>query len=332
MIPRHRLRYPLLAHFAVVLLVLLLPATPAGAQDGTLLSRDTVALSDEFRAELERPFAWMDVDADAVFRDVVVERIAYLSDGLRVHGYLLAPREGDGLPAVIYNRGGNRDFGALDDTMAVYTLGPIAQRGYIVVASQYRGNAGGEGREEFGGADVNDVLNLIPLLEGLPRVDPSRIGMYGWSRGGMMTYLALARTDRIRAAVVGGGASDAFNGVEKRPEMEQYVFAELVPDWATEREAALEVRSPVRWAGRLHKATPILMLHGSADWRVDPTEALDMARALYEARHPFRFIFFEGGDHGLREYRAETHRATVEWLDRYVRDRADLPNLEPHGR
>lgn len=289
-------------------------------------------LTDDFRTRLAAPFARMEVDAVAVFRDVVVERIAYRSDGLRVHGYLVAPREGDGLPAVIYNRGGNRDFGALDDTTAVFVMGPLAQRGYVLVASQYRGSAGGEGQEEFGGADVNDVLNLIPLIEGLPRADPSRIGMYGWSRGGLMTYLALTRTDRIRAAVIGGGAADAFRNVEQRPEMEQLVYSQLVPNWATDREAALEARSPVRWPNRLHKETPILMLHGSADWRVDPIEALDMARALYEARHPFRFMFFEGGDHGLFEYRAEVHRATLEWLDRYVRDRAPLPDLEPHGR
>ena len=41
----------------------------------------------------------------------------------------------------------------------------------MVVASQYRGNAGGEGKEEFGGKDVNDVLNLLPLLESLPKAD-----------------------------------------------------------------------------------------------------------------------------------------------------------------
>jgi len=57
-------------------------------------------------------------------------------------------------------------------------LGRIATWGYVVAASQYRGNAGGQGKEEFGGADVDDVLNLIPLLESLPQADTTRIGMY----------------------------------------------------------------------------------------------------------------------------------------------------------
>ncbi len=69
---------------------------------------------------------------------------------------------------------------------------------------------GGEGREEFGGADVDDVLNLIPLLGSFPQADTSRIGMYGRSRGGMMTYIALTKTDRIAAAIVDAGEANLF--------------------------------------------------------------------------------------------------------------------------
>ena len=267
----------------------------------------------------------------------VCQRIFYASDGLRVAGYLVRPAakpeatEQDRDPVIIFNRGGNREFGKLT-LSSLFGLVDLAQRGYAILASQYRGNDGGEGREEFGGADVHDVLNLIPLVDSLSYADPDRIGMFGWSRGGMMTYLALKQTDRIRAAVVGAGMADAFNNVARRPDMEAHVFAELVPNWEDERKTALAARSAVRWAGRLHKETPILLLHGSADWRVHPTEALDMARALYEARHPFRFAFFEGGDHGLSEFRDEVDEMIGEWFDRYLRDRQAWPSLKPHGR
>lgn len=70
-------------------------------------------------------------------------------------------------------------------------MGKMASWGYVVVASQYRGNDGGEGIEQFGGDDVNDVLNLIPVLNQLPKADTSRVGIEGGSRGGMMTYLAM---------------------------------------------------------------------------------------------------------------------------------------------
>ena len=310
-------------------LVALFGAASVHAQDGAIVARDTLAFTPDQKQYFPERVRLRGVELD--LDHLIVQRITYLSDGLRVKGYLVEPATGDSLPAVIFNRGGNRDYTALSDTFAVVRLGVLAQHGYVVAASQYRGNKGGEGREEFGGTDVNDVLNLIPLLDSHPRVDASRLGMYGWSRGGMMTYLALARTGRIRGAVVGSGMADAFDMVTRRPEMEKDVFAELVPNWATDREAALVARSAVRWPEKLNKTTPILVLHGSADLRVNPREALEMVDALYKAHHPFRFIMFEGGDHALSEFRPEVDRAVTEWLDRYVRDKAPLPNLEPHG-
>lgn len=314
---------------ALVLAALLLEprALHAAGRDGTLVDSTRVVPGAESlsRIEARQP------DIRPILAAVDVYAITYLSDGLRVKGYLAVPKHGERLPCLVLNRGGNRDFGAWTDERAITMLGRMASWGYVVVASQYRGNAGGEGVEEFGGRDVNDVLSLLWLLDAFPRADSGRIGMWGWSRGGMMTYLALARTNRIAAAVVGAGMADAFDNVSRRPDMETGVFAELVPDFAANRDSALAARSAVRWPDRLHKATPILLLHGSADWRVHPTEALTMAAKLYETRHPFRFVFFEGGDHGLGEHREEVDRLTRDWFDRYVRDRKPWPSLEPHG-
>jgi dipeptidyl aminopeptidase/acylaminoacyl peptidase len=158
-----------------------------------------------------------------------------------------------------------------------------------------------------------------------------RIGMYGWSRGGMMTYLALTRTNRIAAAVIGGGSSDLFDGLERRPDMEKSVYAALIPNYAKDKEAALTARSAIRWPEKINKKTPLLLLHGSADWRVDPTEVLAMVSALYKCKQPVRFVFFEGGDHGLSEYQGEVNRLIKDWLDHYVRDQKPWPSLEPHG-
>jgi dipeptidyl aminopeptidase/acylaminoacyl peptidase len=268
--------------------------------------------------------------AREIAAEVAISSITYDSGGLRVKGYLAIPKAGDRLPAVIFNRGGNRSFGAITDEEAITRLGRIARWGYVVVASQYRGNAGGEGKEEFGGADVEDVLNLIPLLESLPKVDASRIGMFGWSRGGMMTYLALARTDRIAAAVIGSGVSDLPDMLARRPEMED-VFAALIPGYPGNRDEALSARSAVRWPERLSKTTPILILAGTADWRVDPRQALAMGAALLETKQPYRLVVFEGGEHSLAEHRDEVNRLAREWLDRYVRDRKPWPGIEPHG-
>ena len=235
-------------------------------------------------------------------------------------------------PCLIYNRGGNREFGANSPLRVARRLAKFASWGYVVVASQYRGNAGGEGQEEFGGADVADVLNLIPLLESLPgEADATRMGMIGFSRGGLMTYLALAGTDRMKAAAIVAGVTDSRSGIDERPDMETYVYSELIPDYWQVKDEALLARSPVAWPERLSATTPILLLHGTADWRVHPSESMRMAQALYDLRRPFRLVMYEGADHGLSEHRSEAYAQIRSWLDRYVRDEEALPDLEPHG-
>lgn len=113
----------------------------ASAQDGKLV--DTVVVNmreDDLRAlQVAVP------DIRDLVNLVDIKSIGYLSDGLKVKGYLVVPRQGVRLPCVIFNRGGNREFGALDDRVAALLLARIASWGYVVVASQYRGNAGGGG-------------------------------------------------------------------------------------------------------------------------------------------------------------------------------------------
>ena len=234
------------------------------------------------------------------------------------------------LPCVVDNRGGRWDLGVWTDESAD-ALVRIASWGYVVVASQYRGAAGSEGKDEYGGADVDDVLNLIPLLEGEPRADTTRIGMVGASRGGIMTYVALTRTNRIAAAVVTSGIADVVSWMQQRPEMER-TMAEAIPDYAKNKTAALVARSAVRWADKLPKTVPILLLHGTADWRAPvKTNAINMAAALFDAKVPFRMVIFEGAQHGVVEFRDEARRIMRDWLDAYVRDRKPWPSLEPHG-
>jgi len=299
-----------------------------GLSNGCLIDSSLITFTEEEVA------AWKEDTPEirAVLQRVEIRTITYMSDELRVNGILAAPKEGKGFPCLIYNRGGNREFGAITKEQAALFIGRVASWGYVVVASQYRGNMGGEGREEFGGADVDDVLNLIPLLDSFPQADTSRIGMYGRSRGGMMTYIALTKTDRIAAAIVDAGEANLFLSARRRPDMEEGVFKELIPGYTEHRREALTARSAIRWPERLYKRTPILLLHGSADWRVHPMQALGMAAALYRCRHPFRLVLFEGGDHGLSEHREEVFRLIKDWLDHYVRDREAWPSLDPHGR
>jgi len=262
--------------------------------------------------------------------DIDVYGITYMSDGLRVNGLMAKPKLKGNYPCVIYNRGGNRDFGSMVVAVGAMTLGQIAREGYVVIASQYRGAAGSQGQEEFGGKDVNDVLNLIKVLDEIEDADTDNIGMYGWSRGGMMTYIALTKTDRIKAAVVGGAKSDLT--IIDRPEMETRVYAELIPNYAANKEEELKKRSAIYWADKFPKDVPILMLHGNSDWRVKSTNSLNLALEFEKLRIPYRLKIFEGGDHGISEFRSEVNEEVMNWFSKYLKNNAPLPDMDFHGR
>ena len=270
--------------------------------------------------------------AYAYLQQVVLEEITYESDGNQVKGYMASPKAQGVYPAIIYNRGGNLDFGSLNIFKAAFIIAKAASWGYVVVGSQYRGNGGGiGGKDQFGGDELNDILNLIPLLENVEKADTAHLGIYGWSRGGMMTYLTLAQSTRFQAAVVGGGLSDLYIMKETRPIMEE-VYEDLIPDYAENKTKHLDARSAIKFADKISHTTPILMVHGTADWRVVPQMALELSSEFIKNQIPHRLVLFEGGDHGLNEFDDELDAMVKAWFDKFLKNGEKLPDLSPHGR
>ena len=296
------------------------------AQDGKIIEQFPYSLADSNILKLRKNIPGI----DSILNKVNFSSITYMSDGLKIKGYMAIPKAKGIYPCIIYNRGGNRDFGAITDLQLGRFIGEVSSWGYVVIASQYRGNMGGEGKEEFGGKEVNDILNLIPLLNHIKEADTSRIGMYGWSRGGMMTYLALTKTNVIKAGVIGSGLADAFINTNKRHEMDT-VFSELAPGYFKNRDSVLRERSAVFWVDKICKTTPLLIMCGSSDWRVLPDEQFALLRKLYDGKHPTRFLLFEGGQHSLIDHLNEVNFNVRNFLDKYVRDKKKWPSLEPHG-
>ncbi len=306
------------------------------AQNGKIVERKEIKLTEQKDIQA---FIYKKENGQKVLKkeyeylnSVRCEKIMYMSDGLKVVGYLLYPEKEGKYPGIIYNRGGNKEFGKITIKKVGAILARVTSWGYVVVASQYRGNDGGEGHEEFGGAEVNDVLNLIPLLKNNKMVIPDKLGIYGWSRGGMMTYLTMMRTNEFKAACVGGGLSDLYLMMASRNDNFETVYQEVIPNYEADKKKALDSRSAIKNVDKISKTTPVLMLHGSADWRVVPQMALDMANKFMEYKIPYRLIIFEGGDHGLYEHRKEVDTQVKLWLDRYVKNGEALPELAPHGK
>jgi len=239
-------------------------------------------------------------------------KIKYLSDGLKVVGFIVKPKgEGSKYPVMIFNRGGNREFGKLTKESLRY-LSYLSSNNYVVLASQYRGNDGGQGREEFGGKDINDVLNLVPLAKSLLFTEPNKIVMLGFSRGGMMTYLAIKHGAQIKAAAVVGGTTDLTQSYNEREEGMKNVIRELVGMDKNEWEK----RSAFYWPEKIN--VPILILHGEDDWRVKVSQAKKLAERLKELDKVHELVVFPKGDHGLNTHRSERNQKIFDWFERYL--------------
>ena len=250
--------------------------------------------------------------------------ITYPVGNLTIRGVYVRPKgaEREDLPVLIVNRGGNGPSGAWNFSRLFQRVLPLADAGYIVIGSQYRGSRKGDdpsvyGSDEFGGEDINDVLALFDLIDRLPGADESRIGMYGWSRGGFMALIVATKTDRLRAMAVGGTPTDLAAELEIRPEMER-VFRTRIPDYDSDKHAALEARSAVRWAEEIDADLPILILHGEQDDRVSLNSALQLAKALRKLQRPHKLITYEDGSHGLLERNREVIDELVSWFDLYL--------------
>ncbi len=193
-----------------------------------------------------------------------LEKVRYRSGNLTVVAYLYTPSENRShrLPAIIYNRG-SYIAGDLAPVLAPL-FHRLGQAGFVVLAPQYRGSDGGEGVDELGGADVDDVLNAMTLAGSLGQIDTTRIFMYGESRGGMMTYQALRRGAPVRAAATVGAFTDLAAMVDADTNV-RAMARQIWPGFDTTRAKLSEPRSAVRWAEELH--TPLLLLHGGPTGR-----------------------------------------------------------------
>ena len=255
-----------------------------------------------------------------VLDNTITEKITYLSNGLKVKGYISYPVDGSKkYPCVIWNRGGIGNKGVIDSFTARGLFGQIASWGYIVFATQYRGNDGGEGKDEFGGEDVNDVLNLIPLADEIEIADTEKWGIEGWSRGGMMTYLTLTKTDIFKCAIVSGGIANLRCSSDESPFMRRLYEVTMGKYKGEEFYEKCESRSIVKFADKLSKETPILIVHGTADERVLPHDSLDLSYKLLELKIPFRLVMLEGGDHFMKKHRKEVDEMRRMWYEKYLK-------------
>jgi dipeptidyl aminopeptidase/acylaminoacyl peptidase len=189
----------------------------------------------------------------------------------RVHltGLLARPylREGEKFPAILLNHGGLQGVGAPYRAVAY----ELARRGYVVLASSYRGQQGAEGRSqgrvEFAKGEVIDVLQLTELARGQPYIDTLRMGIVGHGQGASIALQAIGRSNIFKAAVAvspalfSGMPEYNYAGMRLLHEMSPQLFGRELTEYQLRRELLL--RDSFRFLPRIR--SPLILIGSDQD-------------------------------------------------------------------
>ena len=231
-------------------------------------------------------------------------------DGTQVNGLLVKPLHytpGTRVPTVLKVHGGpvaQFDY-SFDPEFQLY-----AANGYAVVAMNPRGSSGrGEKYSlaiwaDWGNKDVQDVLAGVDQAVAMGVADPDRLGVGGWSYGGILTNYVIASTTRFKAATSGAGISNILAGYGTDMYVREYEY-ELGPPWKN-TATWLRLSYPFLHADRIK--TPTLFQGAAADFNVPLLNTEQMYQALRSLGVPVRLIIYPGQNHGLSKPSYQRHR------------------------
>ena len=258
---------------------------------------------------------------EGISRALVAKRRFESADGTEVEAFFVEPvgyEEGQSYPTILWLHGGpaSQFNWGFNETAQLF-----AANGYAVIMPNPRGSTGYG--EEFahgtvaawGKNDYEDVMAAIDHGIEIGLVDPARIGVGGWSYGGILTNYVITQTTRFQAAISGAslGLVTSNYGHDQYQLMYELEFG--LPWENPELWAEL---SPFNQVERI--STPTLWMGGEEDWNVPINNSEQMYIAMKRLGQETQLVVYPDEHHGIRRpsFQRDRFERWIAWFDRYL--------------
>jgi dipeptidyl aminopeptidase/acylaminoacyl peptidase len=244
-------------------------------------------------------------------------------DNTEVHGIIVKPASfasGQKYPTILYIHGGPNGQDAHNFS---FDRQFFAANGYVVVSVNYRGSAGrGSAYQksifaDWGNKEVVDLIGAVDHMIAAGISDPTRLGIGGWSYGGILTDYTIATDSHFKAAFSGAGSAlqTSMYGLDQYTR--QY-DNEIGPPWKAQ-ELWMKISYPFFHADRIK--TPTLFLGGEKDANVPVAGGEQMYQALRSLGIDTQLVIYPGQYHLLTtpSYQRDRLERYVEWLNKYLK-------------
>jgi len=254
-----------------------------------------------------------------------VETIKYKSvDDWDIEGFIYKPigyEAGKKYPTILRIHGG---------PMSQYNYGfafhaqLFAANGYVVVMANPRGSTGygeefGLGiMKDWGNKDYQDVMNGVDHAIEKGYADPERLGVGGWSYGGILTNQIITQTPRFKAATTGASATLAIANYGHDMYQRWYEYEYGLP-WEDNNRDYYEKQSPLNRVAKIQ--TPTLILCGEKDWNVPVINSEILYQSLKRLGIDTELIVYPGQSHGCfpPSYNKDLYERYLAWFNKYLK-------------
>jgi dipeptidyl aminopeptidase/acylaminoacyl peptidase len=252
------------------------------------------------------------------------EVTAKSKDGTDVHGLLTKPAgyvAGTKIPMLLRIHGGPN---SQDQHAFAFERQWFAANGYAVLAVNYRGSAGRGSKfsraiaADWGHYEVDDLEAMVDQVIKMGVADPNKLGVGGWSYGGILTDYMIASDTRFKAGTSGAGTAFTVSFYGTDQYIIQYDY-EIGPPWDPKAwEAYQKLSYPFLHADRIK--TPTLFLGGERDFNVPVQGGQQMYQALRSLGVDTQLVIYPNEFHGITRpsYVRDRYERYLAWYERYI--------------